>query len=236
MGRDDGGVTPMATTRPDANLGFTIAALAAAVAAMALPFRIAATPIEPVMGPIQKIFYFHVPSCWMLLLSTLTAGIASLWVLFKNSDRADRVALAAGEIGVLFGTCGLVTGPLWGKVAWGKYWTWDARQTSTLLLFLVLLAYLIARTYGGPGAKKLAAALALFATANVPLVYLSPTLWRTLHPDARVVPTLASALRPALYLSALFFLWLWLILLTLRLRLATLHAAIEDLQRGLDEA
>jgi heme exporter protein C len=228
-------IHPRASRQATANLVFTVAAAAAALAAFRLPFLIAATPIEPVMGPIQKIFYFHVPCCWMLLLSTLTAGIASLWVLFRDSERADRVALAAGEIGVLFGTCGLVTGPLWGKVAWGKYWTWDARQTSTLLLFLVLLAYLIARTYGGLGAKKLAAALALFATANVPLVYLSPTLWRTLHPDAKVVPTLAPALRPALYLSALFFLWVWCILLALRLRLSSLQAAIEDLQRAHDD-
>jgi heme exporter protein C len=222
-------------THPPTDIRFALAAATTGLGFLGLPFLIASAPIEPVMGPIQKIFYFHVPCCWMLLLSTLAAGIGSLFFLFKGSTRGDRVALAAGEIGVLFGVCALVTGPLWGKVAWGKYWTWDARQTSTLLLFLVLLAYLVARTYGGPGAKKLAAALALFATANVPLVYLSPTLWRTLHPDAKVVPTLAPAMRPALYLSALFFLWLWCILLVLRLRLESVRAGIEDLQHATDE-
>ena len=224
------------TTPGKGNVVFATAAAGAAIGFFGLPFLIAATPIEPVMGPIQKIFYFHVPCCWMLLLSSLTAGVASLFFLFRGSEGADRIALAAGEIGVLFGVCGLVTGPLWGKVAWGKYWTWDARQTSTLLLFLVLLAYLLARRYGGPGARKLAAALALFATANVPLVYLSPTLWRTLHPDAKVVPSLAPALRPALYLSAFFFLWLWAILLVLRLRLESVRAAIEALQKAADQA
>jgi heme exporter protein C len=217
------------------DIRFALAAAATALGFLGLPFLIASAPVEPVMGPIQKIFYFHVPCCWMLLLSTLTAGVGSVFFLFKGSARGDRVALAAGEIGVLFGACALVTGPLWGKVAWGKYWTWDARQTSTLLLFLVLLAYLVARTYGGPGAKKLAAALALFATANVPLVYLSPTIWRTLHPDTKVIPALAPAMRPALYLSALFFLWLWSILLVLRLRLESVRAAIEDLQHATDD-
>jgi heme exporter protein C len=146
------------------------------------------------------------------------------------------VALASAELGVLFGLCALVSGPLWGRVAWGKYWTWDARQTTTLLLWLLLIAYLLARTYAGPAGRKLAAALGLFAAADVPLVYVSATAWRTLHPSTSVVPTLAPSMRPALYTSTLFFLVLWGILLALRLRLEVLRTSLGDLRRDVEDA
>jgi heme exporter protein C len=219
---------------PDIRLILAAAVTAAGFAA--LPFLIAGAPIEPVMGPIQKIFYFHVPTLWVLLLSTLVCGGASLAFLFRGSAGGDRVALAAAELGVLFGLCGLVSGPLWGRVAWGHYWTWDARQTTTLLLWLLLLAYLLARKYGGPAGARLAAALGLFAMADVPLVYLSATVWRTLHPGPVVVPTLLPAMRPAFYLSALFMMALWGLLLALRLRLGGLRARIDSLHGLVEDA
>jgi heme exporter protein C len=208
----------------------------AAVGFLIAPFLIARAPIEPNMGPIQKIFYFHVPTAWILMLSTLLCGGASVRYLFKGTPRSDATALASAELGVLFGICALVTGPLWGKVAWGKFWTWDARQTTTLLLWLLLIAYLLARKYGGPGARKLAAALALFAAADVPLVYYSATVWRTLHPSNAVVPTLDPAMRPALYLSLLFLLILWGVLLAARLRLETLRRTVAELEMAVEDA
>jgi heme exporter protein C len=220
--------------RSDTRL-FIFTALAA-VGFFAVPFLIARTPLERQMGLIQKIFYFHVPACWTLMIATLVSGGASLAYLFRGSQKGDRVALASAELGALFGLCGLVSGPLWGKVAWGKYWTWDARQTTTLLLWLLLLAYLLARTYGGPAGRKLAAALALFAAADVPLVYLSATKWRTLHPDTNVVPTLDPSMRPALYTSALLFIMLWGILLAYRLRLEGLRSSLNDLRRDVEDA
>jgi heme exporter protein C len=224
----------MATRRSDAPL--LLAAALTAVGFLVAPLLVARAPIEPVMGPIQKIFYFHVPICWMLLVSTLTAGGASLAYLFKGSARGDRVALASAEIGVLFGICALVSGPLWGKVAWGHYWTWDARQTSTLLLWLVLLAYLLARKYGGPGAKRLAAALALFAAADVPLVYASVSIWRTLHPTTSVVKTLDPAMRPAFWTSMLLFTVFWGVLLALRLRLERVRESLGHLELAIEDA
>ncbi len=217
---------------------FLVTALAAAAGFVALPFLIAHTPIEREMGPIQKIFYFHVPCCWLLMLSTLVLGYASARVLFakhrpEHIARADALAVATAELGVVFGLCGLVTGPLWGRVAWGKFWTWDARQTTTLLLWLTLLAYQLARRYGGPAARPLCAGLALFAAANVPLVYLSATWWRTLHPDGGVVPRLDPTMRPALYGSLAVLLLLWGLLLALRLRLEKLRAESTALEAEL---
>jgi heme exporter protein C len=170
------------------------------------------------------------------MLSTLVAGWASIKYLLRGSAKSDALALASAEIGVVFGICALVSGPLWGRVAWGKYWTWDARQTTTLLLELLLLAYLLARKYGGPAARKLAAALALFAAADVPLVYLSATWWRTLHPSTAVVPKLDPSMRPALYLSFLFLLMLWGLLLAARLRLESIRQSLVDLEIAVEDA
>jgi heme exporter protein C len=224
------------TAAPQSDRRIIVAAAIAAIGFLAVPFLIARAPIEPVMGPIQKIFYFHVPTAWILMLTTLVCGGASLRYLLKGSPRADALALASAELGVLFGICALVSGPLWGKVAWGKYWTWDARQTTTLLLWLLLLAYLLARKYGGPAARKLAAALAMFAAADVPLVYYSATVWRTLHPTTAVVPSLDPAMRPPLYLSLLFLLLLWGVLLAVRLRLESIRAALSDLEMAIEDA
>src|SRR5262245_25779690 len=183
------------------SLGFVVAAAAAAVGFLVVPSLILGAPHEPVMGFVQKIFYFHVPCASMLFLSTFVCAGASLAFLFKGSEAGDRVAAAAGELGVLFGACTLVTGPLWGRKAWGVWWQWDARLTSSLLLFLILISYMLARRYGGPGGRKLAAALALFAAVDVPIVYKSVDIWRTVHPTTKVVPTLDPRMRPAFWCS-----------------------------------
>ena len=150
--------------------------------------------------------------------------------LFRGSERGDRLAHVAGELGVLFGACTLVTGPLWGRKAWGVWWQWDARLTSSLLLFLILNGYLLARRYGGPGGRKLAAALALFAAVDVPLVYKSVDIWRTVHPQTTVVKTLDPRMRPAFWASFILVSVIWGILLTLRLRLEKARATLADLE------
>jgi heme exporter protein C len=208
----------------------------AALGFLGMPFLIVAAPIEPTMGVVQKIFYFHVPCAWGLLISTLVCGGGSIAYLFKGSERGDRTALVAAELGVLFGLCALVTGPLWGRVAWGHFWKWEARLTSTLLLFLILVAYLLARRYGGPAAKRLAAALALFAAANVPLVYLSVKIWRTIHPETSVVSTLQPGMRGPFWLSTLLFIVLWGVLFALRMRLERARAALGELELAIEDA
>ncbi len=215
--------------------GLLLGVLVAALGFLGIPFLILNAPVEQTMGIVQKIFYFHVPCAWALFLSTIVAGIASIFYLFKGSEKGDRVALCSAELGVLFGLCVLVTGPLWGRVAWGHYWKWDARLTSSLLLWLILGAYLLARKYGGPAAKRLAAALALFAAADVPLVYLSVKIWRTIHPETTVVSSLDPGMKAPFWLATLLFIVLWGVLLALRLRLenaraeaAALELAVED--------
>jgi heme exporter protein C len=217
-------------------LGFILVAALVAVGFLLAPQMIVRAPIETTMGPVQKIFYFHVPCAWLLMLSVFVSAGGSIAFLFKGSERGDRIALSAAELAVLFGICVLVTGPLWAKVAWGVYWQWDARLTSSLLLWLIMVAYLLARRYGGPASRKLAAALALFAAADVPLVYVSVHIWRTIHPKTTVVKTLDPAMRPAFYVSLLVFTALWSILFILRSRLEHTRAAVAELALEVDDA
>jgi len=215
--------------------GLAVAVVVAGVGFLMVPLLIVSAPIEPVMGVVQKIFYFHVPCAIMMFVSTFTAAGGSIAYLFRGSERGDRIAHAAGELGVLFGACVLVTGPLWGRKAWGVWWQWDARLTSCLLLFLILNGYLLARRYGGPAGKKLAAALALFAAVDVPLVYKSVDIWRTVHPQTTVVPSLDPRMRPAFWAAFALITLVWGILLTLRVRLEDLRATLDDLDLLTDD-
>jgi len=199
------------------------------------PLAVAFAPPEQVMGLIQRIFYYHVPSAMMLFLSAFVCGIASAVFLFKRSARADRIAVSAGELAIVFGLIVMVTGPLWGRKFWGVWWQWDAKLTSAFLLWMIFVAYLLVRRYGGPGAEKLGAAMALFGMANVPFVYVAANYWRTLHPTTNVVMTLAPGMRGPFWLCVAAFLLLYGLLLTLRKRLEDQRAAVEQLYLALDE-
>lgn len=198
----------------------------------AAPFLIARAPFESTMGLIQKIFYFHVPS-WMAMYSAIAVcGVASAIYLFKSDPVADRYAVAAAEIAVLFGLMGLVTGPLWARKAWGVWWQWDPRLTSAFLMELTFVAYLLVRKYGGPGSEKLAAATGLFGTATAPFVYKSVDIWRTIHPKTSVVPLLASSMPGAgvpFAWSSIAFVLLFVLLLTLRVNLAERQHALDEM-------
>src|SRR5512134_2375180 len=168
--------------------------LAAAMFAYS-PVIIANAPFEATMGLVQKIFYYHVPS-WMVMFSgVFICGIASGVHLYRPTATADRLALSAAELTVLFGAIGLITGPLWGRKAWGVWWQWDARLTLSLVVWLTFVAYLLLRRYGGPGSDKLSAGVAIFGVANIPFVYQSVNWWRTVHPKTTVVSTLGPGMR-----------------------------------------
>ena len=202
---------------------------------LAAPFIINAAPYESTMGLVQKIFYFHAPSGMMMFLGAFVSGIASVLYLIKGRAGSDRVAEAAAELTALFGLIVLVTGPLWARKAWGVWWQWDARLTSSLLVWMMFTSYLLLRRYGGPGSDKLAAAVAIFGMANVPFVYISVNVWRTLHPKTTVVPSLAPGMRGPFWFATATFLCLFLVLLALRVRLGKQQADLEALHLEHDE-
>jgi heme exporter protein C len=210
--------------------------LAAAAALIVLaPWWIDAAPVESTMGLVQKIFYFHVPSWMVMFLAVFTCGIASAVYLSAGRPGADRLAFAAAELVVLFGLIGLGTGPLWGRKAWGVWWQWDARLTLSLVVWLIFVAYLLLRRYAGPGADKLAAVMALFGMLNVPFLYWSVNVWRTVHPGTTVVMTLQPEMRATFWWCAIGFMALGALTLALRTRLETQRSRLDELYMALEE-
>lgn len=216
------------------NLSPVLLVIVAAMFAYA-PVLIHGAPYEATMGLVQKIFYFHVPAWMVMFTSAFVCGIASAFMVFGGSRKADRIAVAAAELAVLFGMIGLITGPLWGRKAWGVWWQWDARLTSALVLELIFVAYLLLRRYGGPGSEKLSAVVALFGMANVPFVYWSVNLWRTVHPKTTVVMTLEPSMRTPFIWCAVAFMGLYFLLLQARVRLENRRAELEGLYLAVED-
>lgn len=214
---------------------FLPAVIVAAVMFVLAPVFIAQARFESTMGLVQKIFYFHFPSALLMLLSAIVTGIASAWFLVKRRPSADHVAFAAAELTVLFGLLTLVTGPLWARKAWGVWWQWDARLTMSLLLWMIFVAYLLLRKYGGAGSEILSAGLGVFGTANVPFIYISVNVWRTMHPKTTVVPSLPVDMAGTLWFSVAAFVLLYVALLTARVRLEEQRALLEQLYLELEE-
>ena len=214
---------------------FTPAAAVCGLMFAVSPVLIAQAPYEATMGLVQKIFYYHLPSAITFLVAAVVCGVASVRYLFKGDPRQDRLAWAAAELVVLFGIMTLVTGPLWARKSWGVWWQWDVRLTASLMGWMVAVAYLLVRKYGGPGSDKLGAGLALFGMANVPFIYISVNYWRTIHPSTTVVPTLPTSMGVPLWFSLVSFLLLFTLLLRLRVRLEEQRARVDQLYLALDD-
>ena len=214
---------------------FTPAAVVCGLLFAGSPLVIANAPYESTMGLVQKIFYYHMPSAWVFLLSAIVCGVESARYLATGRPKHDRRAWSSAELTVIFGLLTLVTGPLWARRAWGTWWVWDARVTSSLVGWMIAWAYLILRRYGGPGSDKLAAGLALFGAANVPFIYISVNYWRTIHPPTTVVPTLPFSMGFPLLYCLTAFIMLFVLLMTLRVRLEEQRARLDVLYLSMDE-
>ena len=201
--------------------------------AYALYQGLVVAPTEATMGDVQRIFYYHLPHAWVAFLLFFTNFLASIWYLVRRTGRADALALASAEVGVVFCTVVLVTGPLWARPVWGIWWTWDARLTSTLVLWLIYVSYLVLRRFAtGAQTQVLAAALAIFGFVDVPIVYLSIRYFRTQHPQPVIAGGEGSGLDPRMWSAVLWnlagFLSFALLLIWLRYRLALAENAVEE--------
>lgn len=163
----------------------------ATLAALVYGFReaIFVVPADAAQGNISRAFYYHVPTAMLSLVFPYVNFLASLAFLFWRRSEplkaltADAMALASAEVAVIYATITLVTGSIWGRVAWGIWWTWDPRLTSMLLLWLLYVSYLVLRRFSATGqTQTLAAVLSIFAAVDVPIVYMSIRWWRTQHP------------------------------------------------------
>ena len=160
------------------------AILTAILLSFALYEALIGAPTEQTMGNVQRIFYYHVSSAWTAFLLFLMNFVASIVYLIRRSAKADIVALVTAEVGVVFCSVVLVTGPIWARPVWGIWWTWDLRLTLTLVLWLIYVSYLMLRRFSSSGQTPLlAAVLSVFGALDVPLVYFSIWYFRTQHPQ-----------------------------------------------------
>jgi heme exporter protein C len=170
---------------------------------------LAYTPVEQFQGLAQKIYYLHVPAAIWAETSMILVGVASIGYLFLKDPRLDRFAHASAEVGTVFAVILLTTGPIWGKPIWGTWWTWDARLTLSLFLFLLYVGYLLLRgAIVDPGSRaRFSAVLGICGMVLVPFIHLSVYVFRTLHPMPIVLKPSAPSLPPSMlstFLLSLF--------------------------------
>lgn len=196
---------------------YPTSALTAVLLCWALYQVIFVVPNELQQGVIFKIFFFHVPAAWLMLLSGLVCA-AGAGAFLSGRRGGDAVAAAAGEMAFVFGFMVMSTGPIWAYRAWGRAWVWDARLTTSLICWLTFAVYVLVRRLAGPSAPRISAVVAIFGALNVPLVFFSVKLWsRGMHPPTTVVQTLDSTMKGALLTSLGGFTLLWVLLFRWRL-------------------
>jgi heme exporter protein C len=206
-------------------------AVVVALLAFGLYQGLVVAPTEQTMGDVQRIFYYHVPSAWTCFILFFVNFVASIWYLFTRTSKADAIAVTTAEVGVVFWSVVIITGPLWARPVWGIWWTWDARLTSTLVLGLIYVSYLILRRFATGGQTPiLAAALAVFGFADVPFVYLSIWYFRTQHPQPVIGG--GGSLHPAMWHALLYN---WLAFSALAALLCWFRYQLERKQRDVEE-
>lgn len=177
-------------------VGLTLLGLIAIAAIYVL--ALAYTPLEVRQGAAQKIFYIHVPAAWSAMLAFTLVGLVSILYLWLRDERLDTFAASSAEVGLVFSLVILTTGPIWGKPIWGTWWTWDARLTLTLILFLLFLGYMTLRSALTDQAERarFSAVVGIMGMILVPFIHLSVYLFRTLHPKPIVLKPSAPSLPP----------------------------------------
>jgi heme exporter protein C len=193
-------------------------------------------PEEAVQGVVQKIFYVHVP-CWPpAYLGFVLTAVGGIGFLRTRDERWDRFALSAAEIGVLFCTLGLISGPIWAKPVWGHWWVWDLRLTSALVLWFIYVAYLFLRAFapGSDPARTFAAIYGIAGTVAIPFVYYAVDLARgaTLHPSNPAREGLPPEMAWTLVAGLVAFLIVFAYLLAVRFEVANLEAELEFLEEA----
>lgn len=197
-------------------------------------------PEERTMRLIQRIFYFHAASAWAGMTAFFICFVANLLYVWRRDPRWDALGVSSAEVGLAFITVVLITGPIWAKPAWGIYWTWDARLTSTFVLWLLYICYLLLRTLiEEPDRRALLSALfGIFAFIDVPIVFGAIRWWRTQHPAPVIMGGPGSGLEPTMQKVFFFSVFalhsLMVFLLVERYRLEKLRGDFEVVRRELE--
>lgn len=194
-------------------------------------------PRELTMGIVQKIFYFHVSAAWIGFFGIYVVFFCSLLFLIKGGRQWDIRAASAAEVGVIFFTLNLVSGPIWAKPVWGIWWTWDARLTTSFILWLIYLGYLMIRRLveNSEQRARLSAVVSILGSIDAPIVYMANRWWRTQHPQPVVAGDSNSGLHPdmqlALLLTLMAFTMLFFYLWKTRINLEQARDDLDLLER-----
>lgn len=208
-----------------------LAAIVLIIAALYMAFMFA--PLEKVMGPVQKIFYFHVASAWIAFFAFFVTFVFSILFLVKQNYLFDDIAESSAEMGIIFCTIVLITGPIWARPIWGVWWTWDPRLTTTTILWFIYAGYIMLRKFIEESDKraKFAAAIGIIGFIDVPIVFFSIRWWRTIHPN--VVQKGGGGLHPDMLKTMLFallaFSVLYAAMMLKRVRIASLTRRVDAL-------
>ena len=225
--------TPWRAAAKDARLWLLLITAALTLVDGYLIFVVAPTDI--VQGHVQRIFYVHVPISIVSFLGFLLCAVAGVGYLMRRSESWDRLAHASAEVGVLFVSLALVTGIIWGRPVWNAWWQWDARLTTTLILWFIYVAYLMIRHYAPTPQQGRAwsAVLGIIGFVDVPIVYFSVKWWRTLHPEPVIGPASSEgSLEPIMARILIFSMLATLALFTyLLLERMALRGTEDDLAR-----
>ena len=190
-------------------------------------------PTEQNLGVSQRIFYFHVPLGWIGMVSIMVVAVASILHLFTGKQKWDDLAYTTAEIGIIFASLILVTGAIWGKPVWGVWWTWDAKLTTTLVLWFIYVGYLMVRAYGPAGTqgKRFASVIALIGAIDAPIIYKATDWWRSAHPERNVPSDLDEQMLLTLLVSVLAFTVLYVYLLMERYSLRRSESDLDELHQ-----
>lgn len=196
-------------------------------------------PTERTEGVVQRVMYFHIPSAWLSFFAFFVVFICSILFLWKKEREWDIYAHASAEIGVVFCSLVLITGPIWARPIWGAWWVWDARLTSTLILWVIYVAYLMLRAQSDPGSMRAryAAVLGIVGFLDIPLIHFSVLWWRAFHPPPKVITSegigkgMETGMLATLVISLCAFTLLYFLLMGVRVRQEQLKDEIDRLKR-----
>jgi len=196
-------------------------------------------PTERTEGVVQRIMYFHIPCAWLSFFAFFVVFICSILFLWKKDREWDIYAHASAEIGVIFCSLVLITGPIWARPIWGAWWVWDARLTSTLILWIIYVSYLMLRAQSDPGSMRAryAAVLGIVGFLDIPLIHFSVLWWRAFHPQPKVITSegigkgMETGMLATLGISLCAFTLLYFLLMGVRVRQENLKDEIDRLKR-----
>jgi heme exporter protein C len=186
-------------------------------------------PADAAQGNVQRLMYVHVPAAWLAFLAFFIVFVMSVLYLIQRDERWDRVAASSAEIGVVFTVVTLLLGMMWGKPTWGVFWTWDPRLTTTAILLAIYVGYGALRSFADDAEKRArwSAIVGVIGFANVPIVYMSVTWWRTLHQPPSSPRSVAPDILWTLMLNLGAFTLVYAYLMVRRIRLAKLEGELE---------